>query len=112
MGWLREENEKLKEQVKAMKEEANVLSWYTKVMETGIDSKQMLKLYKKSKEKIEVYSDIRRKDEVIEKHIEYEERLNKDIQIFNSIIRVPRICYKFQKVLRKKYQEAEAQKKD
>ena len=34
------------------------------------------------------------------------------MKTLNSIIRVPRICYKFQKVLRKKYKANESQKKD
>ena len=34
------------------------------------------------------------------------------MQTLNSIIRHPRICYKFQKALRKKYKETESKKKE
>ena len=70
MDWLRDENVKLKEKIESLEAEAGIVNWYTKVMEAGLDAKKMTKLYKKSKEKVELYSDIRIKDELIEKHIE------------------------------------------
>ena len=70
VDWLREENTKLKEKIESLSSELGIVNWYTKVMEAGIDSKKMMKLYKKSKEKIDLYADIRIKEELIEKHKE------------------------------------------
>ena len=81
-------------------------------MEAGLDTQQMIKLYQKSKEKVDLVLEIKAKDELIEKYVEREANLSKDIKLLNSIIRIPRVCYKFQKALRKKNTEAEDQKKE
>ena len=81
-------------------------------MEAGLDSKQLIKLFQRAKSEAVIYSEIKQKDEIIERHIEYETTLKKDMKVLNSIIRIPRICYKFNKAIRKKNKDAEAQKKE
>ena len=58
-----------------------------------------------------LFAEIKLKDEIIERHIKEEAKLNNDMKMLNSIIRIPRLCGEFQKALKKK-RKAETDKKE
>ena len=83
-------------------------------MESKSDTKEIMSFIQKSKKKMkeldaeferqikgaedklsELQGKLKLKDETIEKHIKEEEKLHKDIKMFNSIIRIPRLCSEF-----------------
>ena len=58
-----------------------------------------------------LFAEIKLKDEIIERHIKEEAKLNNDMKMLNSVIRIPRLCGEFQKALKKK-RKAEIDRKE